>query len=48
MPLSFSDFTEHLTASGLMDSESVAKSLADLSPDKQPQDAEALARELVR
>ncbi len=48
MPLSLADFTEHLTASGLMDAESIATSLADMSPDKQPQDGEELARELVK
>ena len=48
MPLSRDEFTQQLTASGLLDAASIAESLSSLPPDKQPQDGEALARELVR
>ncbi len=47
MPLSRDEFTQQLTASGLLDAASVAASFSCLPPDKQPQDGEALARELV-
>ena len=48
MPLSLDEFTQQLTASGLIDAAAVTESLASLPPDKQPQDGEQLARELVR
>ncbi len=48
MPLSRDEFTQQLTASGLLDAASSAESLSSLPPDKQPADGEALARELVR
>ncbi len=48
MPQSLADFTEHLTASGVLDAGAVAELLAAMSPDKQPSDGEQLARELVK
>ncbi len=48
MPLSRDEFTQQLTASGLMDAAAVTESLSSLPPDKQPQDGEQLARELVK
>ncbi|MBC7818407.1 MAG: DUF1080 domain-containing protein [Planctomycetaceae bacterium] len=48
MPLSRDEFTQQLAASGLLDAASVTESLSSLPPDKQPQDGEQLARELVR
>ncbi len=48
MPHTRDEFTQQLTASGLLDAASVAECLLSLPPDKQPADGEALARELVR
>ncbi|MCX7423390.1 MAG: serine/threonine-protein kinase [Planctomycetia bacterium] len=48
MPLSCDEFTQQLSASGLLDAASVAECLSSLPPDKQPQDGEQLARELVK
>ncbi|TXT23780.1 MAG: serine/threonine protein kinase bacterial, partial [Planctomycetota bacterium] len=48
MPLSCDEFAQQLSASGLLDAASVAESLSSLPPDKQPQDGEQLARELVK
>jgi serine/threonine protein kinase len=48
MTLSVADFTQRLTDSGLMDAAEVAEFLAKQPTDKQPVDAEQLARELVK
>ena len=48
MPRDIDEFTQQLTASGLMDAATLAGLLSGLSPDKRPQDGQALARELVR
>lgn len=48
MPLTCDEFTQQLSASGLLDAASVAECLSNLSADKQPQDGEKLARELVK
>src|SRR5689334_13585935 len=48
MSLSKDEFTQQLTASGLMDAVAVAAFQSGLAGDQQSQDGEALARELVK
>jgi serine/threonine protein kinase len=48
MPATVEQFVGHLVASGLMGTAEVESFQAKLASDKRPQDAEALARELVR
>ena len=48
MALTTEQFRDQLIASGLLSPEDVSLTLKSLSPEKQPQDGEQLARELVR
>lgn len=48
MPLSVEEFVDRLQRSGLMSARSIDSFIRTLPPDSQPEDGEALARELVR
>ena len=48
MPVPLEQFKQHLLASGLMSAEELADWLAGLPPDRQVDDSQQLARELVR
>ena len=48
MPVSLEHFSQSLAASGLMSADQLQAFLAELPPDRRPQDAQALARELIR
>lgn len=48
MPLTLEQFIENLTASGLFSADELSDFQESLPPEKRPQDAQGLARELVR
>jgi len=48
MPLTIEQFTERLTASGMMDAQALSLFSSGLPVDQRPVDGEALPRELVK